>query len=719
MNIKKTIKKISAIATGAALLGATATGAVSADLGDFPAPVVQDGQFDGQLVIGSMGTGPGVARDMAGAASVAASLQSAAITPVSVSGGATVSNLDGGEVYDDEPLNSGLDADELTEKELAGFQDTSARVNSQDIDYEEVLSWDADALEFTTSLQGEEDFGANVFLTVDSDAIFYRLNFEDAMEETDFDDDDLEVSFLGRNIEIESIDVANNEITLTTSDEFFLEQGDTVEVDGNTIELVRVGESSVIVEVNGESEVINNDRSKRFSQSDNFEVEVDGIFYVEGASDNGATLTMGDDLTRTVDTDDPAELFGEPDDRQDAEWLWDIDLDETSGATGTNAYIGLKNNKDRVELNVREDRERPALAAEESFALPNNYVDFTFEGLEYPDLTEVLVTIEDSQRFFPDDDDAEGPFWSYEITTPGEDSLLEVDGNAAEAVYVVWDDSENENALWYFDGDDDVKADYANDDVTLEVRSEVVDVSLPTADLDTIDADSSNTSEHLVFNFPIESGTDDALAVIAEVGNDFFGEQDEDEAGDLKLTDASGTLANFGTTDYDLHTTYGVFIEEPESQFGSGSSFSFSVPEEQQKATLTVTTSNSQRTDAGQSSGAFQINPLPFGQVAVLDSDVSSSQIGSTPMIVVGGPWSNSVADTLLGEPSDEDIEEMFTPGEGKLMWFEDEMALLVAGYEPADTVAASNVLANYRDYDLSGDEVTVITQDLSTVQVN
>lgn len=720
MNIKKTIKKISAIATGAALIGATVTGAVSADLNEYPQPfVTEDGQFDGQIVIGSMGANPGQVVDVLTAIGLAAQLQADAVTPVSVAGGVTT--VEGGEVYDDEALNSNVPADTLDDKQLNGFQDSSASVDGNDIDYQELVDFDGNAFKFETSLLGDDEFEGNVYLTVQDNAVRYQVMFEDELQESYFTNDELEFTFLGRNIEVSNLDVANDEITLTTSDEFFLEQGDTVQVDGNTVELVRVGESSVIVEVNGQREVISDNSNKRFSESDNFQVEIDGIFYVEGSSDNGAVLEMGDDLTRTVGSGDPAELFGESDERNEAEWLWDIDLGSSGTTAPAGSYIGLVNNKQRVDVDVNADRERPALAVGESMSLPNNHVDFTFEGLEFDVETEVDVTIDDARRFYPDNEDATASKWTYVISTPGEQGLFDVGGNTADEAFVAVN-STGGTEVWYNDGDDDVLAGDETTTITLEVRREDVTITPPQNPLNGISAGSANTSDHLLFTFPIEDSSygggsgEEIVALIAETSNDFFGPNDDDDAGDLKITDDTGNLTPLGTQDYDLHTTYGVFIEEPESQFGSGSSFSMILPEEQQKATMTVTTSASQRTTASTGSEAYTVNPLPVGQIAVLDSDAPA--LGSTPMLVVGGPYSNSVADDLLGNPSDEDIEEMFTPGEGKLMWFEDDMALMVAGYDPEDTQAAGLVLANYRDYDLTGDEVTVITQDLSVTQV-
>jgi len=47
-----------------------------------------------------------------------------------------------------------------------------------------------------------------------------------------------------------------------------------------------------------------------------------------------------------------------------------------------------------------------------------------------------------------------------------------------------------------------------------------------------------------------------------------------------------------------------------------------------------------------------------------------------------------------------------------------DNVALLVNGYSAMDTRRAARVLANYGDYDLSGDEVVVTGTDFSNIVV-
>ncbi|MFH1590201.1 MAG: S-layer protein, partial [archaeon] len=52
MNVRKAIKKIVALGAGLTMIGATILGA-TADLGDYPAPFIQNGVYSGKIVVGA------------------------------------------------------------------------------------------------------------------------------------------------------------------------------------------------------------------------------------------------------------------------------------------------------------------------------------------------------------------------------------------------------------------------------------------------------------------------------------------------------------------------------------------------------------------------------------------------------------------------------------------------------------------------------------------
>lgn len=108
--------------------------------------------------------------------------------------------------------------------------------------------------------------------------------------------------------------------------------------------------------------------------------------------------------------------------------------------------------------------------------------------------------------------------------------------------------------------------------------------------------------------------------------------------------------------------------------------------------------------------GSFNVNPI--GSLGVLDTDTT---IGKTNQIIVGGPAVNRLAAEAVGVsyPS-YGLSSGLLEGEGeaviKLVEKGTKVALVVAGWEAADTQRATNVLANYGMYSskLSGMEVKV-----------
>ena len=51
MKVRKAIKKIAALGAGITMVGATILGAMAADLSAYPAPFVQNGQFNALIIV--------------------------------------------------------------------------------------------------------------------------------------------------------------------------------------------------------------------------------------------------------------------------------------------------------------------------------------------------------------------------------------------------------------------------------------------------------------------------------------------------------------------------------------------------------------------------------------------------------------------------------------------------------------------------------------------
>ncbi len=712
MDIRKTIKKMSALATGAAMLGATVMGAVAYDLGDYPHPYVdEDGAFSGYLVVGTNGNNAaGIAQDMLGVADIAASLQAAAKTPVSVSGGSVT--VEGGKDYDELELNTKWDSVTLTDSKLSGFKDTQADFNGEDVDYHDELTLGANASTFITS-RIEKDFGDEIYMTVTADSIKYKVKFDDHFDETTVGTgdgkDELEFYFLGKLLKVTNVATDGKSMTVEASSEHFLEQGDSLTIDGKKITLVRVGESSAIVEVDGQREIISKGDKETFDAAGDFEVKVKGIFFAEGASDNGASLELGKDLTESAKDGKSAELFGEPKDKDDAEWHWEINLNATS------QYVGLTNHIGRDDLNCDESDERCALKVGESIDLPNNYASMQFYALEEPEYATISVTVKDDGISVEDSDDKESDDVAgviFETNTGNDD--FRVGSADTSKVWVLYNGD-----IWYEDGDDEVNATAATS-FQIKIDDDYATVTPPASPTTDLSAGHLNDSADWSMVFTSNSVNVDSLHFFVDVDNDYFGAKDDEEADELKYspTAAYSGAKDIGTKDYDYVTDYGVIIKKPESQFGSGSNFEIMVPTNQQKATLLVTSKASVVAASSGNSGAYKLNKIQ-APIAILDSE-AESMVGDSNLIVVGGPYVNSVAAELMGNPTNEQIAKMFEPGKAKIKLWADKNAILVAGYSADDTTGAARVLARYddADYALSGDEVEVLVPSTGEMTV-
>ena len=209
MKLMKTVKKILALSTGAVMVGATVLSAGAANLNEYPAPWVQNGKFNGLIVVGdNPGTSPA---DVLGAIDIASSLQYAARVPVKVQVGATgtTSQLSvvGGEAWKVEDLevsergtgktetmsqiSSEIGVDELPTL----LADGTLQAGDDDYDYEQSLSFNAsqslgrDGVPSRTVVFGEsnnevndDEVGLFFYINSGDQIAEYSLSFDSAAE---------------------------------------------------------------------------------------------------------------------------------------------------------------------------------------------------------------------------------------------------------------------------------------------------------------------------------------------------------------------------------------------------------------------------------------------------------------------------------------------------------------------------------------------------------
>jgi hypothetical protein len=211
MRVRQTVKRLFAVATGAAMLGATAMGALAADLGDYPTMFVEDGTYNGFFVVGEN----------------AASVDNLAMTDIATSmmvpgssGGVSVS-VDGdawavgtssdwleiNESIGPSGTNTGI-VDYISDTELGALADGTFTNSKGSFDYEQKLHFDSSNAGGKAWFQENDDDVVGLYWKIaDGDQIAkYELDFTtDAESDIDASDsnslndfEDKSISFLGK-----------------------------------------------------------------------------------------------------------------------------------------------------------------------------------------------------------------------------------------------------------------------------------------------------------------------------------------------------------------------------------------------------------------------------------------------------------------------------------------------------------------------------------------
>ncbi len=694
MNVKKSAKKVFAIAAGLALVGTTVMGALAYDLSNYPAPFVENGMATGAIVVGANAA----TSDVLGAIDIAASLQAAAVTATPIASSSTVA-VEGGKDYDVDLANK-WPASELTLKEnkLAGFTDeTTIKVNGSDVDYFDELAISANATKVNRF--ESEDANGREYITVNKGDVVYKVYFKDDVTVADAKHT-AKFKMLGQDVEAYGFNFAAStpQFSIVSSKDHAMTEGDTQTVAGHTVTLKRVGSGSVIVDVDGQTKIMNKDDAETFEDADDFYVKVNSIFYVEGSTDNVANLKLGTDSVETAKNGKSAEFFGQPSKLQEADWSWLV------GNDSIGQYVGVKLNMDYSKLKITDaDKQRAPLFLGDELALPNNYAALNFNSLaaSYKDVTISLT----KDLYLSDDSDAH--LGDYNVIQFSADSDIFTIGSSdtAETVYAAYNESTGAYAgLWYENGDN---TDYVNSaSFGVKIDSESLTITPAT--------DVSNSSKYTT---TIVKGSDTlGFVVMNKTTEDkvfqYFGTKDDAEGIDLKYNGV-----NIGNDEYDYETAYGIKIANPNKQFDSGSSFVISIPSEQQYATVVVKSKGSV-VSAGSNGGmSYSVNPIALG-LGVLDTDAPA--LGSKPMIIVGGPVANTVAAEFMGNPTADVIAQTFEAGKALIKYDDAKKAMLVAGYDKQETLGASYVVADYKNpkYTFAGNEMSVVVTDLNNIEV-
>jgi len=770
--MRKMLKKIAAIAAGASMLGATLLGAAAADLSDYPAPFVTDGKFNAVLVIGAKAQ----PIDNIGVTNIATSLQYVSTT--AVSGSTEVSISEGVKIEktgDDlnyfETLNdiqaTPLDDSDLPTVLADGTYEDNEGDNENDVTYTQTLALLAGTGTLDFVQPKDMDAGAYLVFTEDDNVYNFTLEFDDVVEFDSADaTDDLGSTTLelqGQTYTITKAAVTGAALTkltmlagettrwLTQAEPFtVMQEGKSYTV---TVVDVSEDETKCGIDVDGQVMWIDVDQTKSFGALDigvtdavaiheeaqNKDICEVNIGATELVLENGQQVVVnGVEVDGSV-----VGITGDDDEWYGLNVVFGPDSDDvnlkpseayTDPVMGNFKFLfaGMTESMEKVEL-------KTSGSSDAALTFPNN----DGKEVEVPmflnetKIWDIQLGNDVDERLLMDGESyeastgVEGTMFFF-VTTGGETHILSIENvdetddkvDIKDLTYgTTYNDKDYTDGGWT----DVALGSLGTAELYLEevvagkvTYIEIGDNMLCTAD-NCVGTESLLTNNGMSINFTVsgvgnlttvsfrgnQDGDIDDVAVDVDLSYD---PDDEDinimtPAGvDLVDISEDNSDTKLGVTDKGTKYTYddenkdSLVIDHPDGDV-KGNVFVAPIAGE------AVTSST----------GSVVVNKIDVGSTK-FDSEVDS--VSAQNVIAVGGPCVNTVSADLLGNPAD--CTAGFEVGKAMVKLFAngDNVALLVAGFTGEDTRAASKVMANYEDYDLSGMEVEVTTATETVTKV-
>ena len=743
---------MAAIGTGAAMLGATLTGAMAADLADYPEPFVMDGVYDdaNAFVVGDQAS----AADTLGAVDIAANLQFESKT--AVSGESTSVSVEGGK-SESVPIGKGLSNTTffdttLEDDDVSNLFDGEITFQGTSYDTSEQLQMETktDPVIQSSLTSSDDDYTSNVYLEVTArDRIRFAYKFDESINlSKSSSTQPLEIDFLGDHLTITSIDSATK-FTAYVGEEHYLvvDEEVTVDVSGEdkTVSLQDVSSTSAVVVVDGVSEIITNGNTQTVN---GVEITVDDVFSRTERSESSANLIIGAESSESYQNGDA--YLGE--DKDDPNWVWNLAGLSTQGTAQT-----FRVENDFVYNDISDEPPEPGVCID----LPNAYVQICFDSLTVDDADYATYVFElDTSTDLNDaiaGNDSVASIYAHTSVDEGFEMVAYTEGSAASRNVTattrakeLWlftpsasnlfangsswnmstENMHNTSTKWvgvfYKDTSDSkvklfgevsmnndsteiARINYGNTkdtNLVLQTRAYVNGsgwTSTQTLNL-TLDVigDSTNDLEDERDDLQMHWGLGAVNGSIASLGDTVSSEEaDELEWGYANLT--------IGTKDEDHRTYYGVIIENPKGN-GASDQVELKIPQDQVMANIVV-----KGTSTTVSSGSTAFTPQQVTPTTKLASEVSSAS--DFNLIVLGGPCANDLVEELFDMTCE---GWAYDDGEAVLQLADngDNVALLVAGTQADDTRRAAKALASYADYDLSGEMVMVSGSSLTDINI-
>lgn len=233
MKVKKVIRKIAVLGIGATMMGATLLGATATDLGAYPAPFIQDGQFNGLMVVGD----DAAPADIIGVTDIAIALQFSSTTTktvstgtageVTVEGDAVKFERSGDVLEINETLGGAVETFDSADAEgLKSFTVSNSK-GTTDVNQYLRFKWGTGADENVDARvvydKDDQDRVGDFLLFPDGENAFrYELEFEESFE-TDIETDRTLQDLEDETLHMLGEDFAVSRATLSTSGKLTLE----------------------------------------------------------------------------------------------------------------------------------------------------------------------------------------------------------------------------------------------------------------------------------------------------------------------------------------------------------------------------------------------------------------------------------------------------------------------------------------------------------------
>ena len=739
---KMKFKKISAILSGVLVAGLTIGSAAAAS---YPAPFVDDGVADVAIVYG---TGAGVSSlDMVQAGNIQTSLGDYVEGETTVTGGETFTlekssdNFNFADELDD--VYSDLDDDEMDFLADGTYDDGDV-----DVDYEQSIDLPAKALTlFADNDYNDDEPTMGFHWTSGEEVISYTIDFDDGVNYTEMVD--TEMPLLGGDYYVLAASSSQIDV-LDSAEKTTISEGETITVGGKTVSITFISADGVKLSVDGESTEQLEAGEYEELDDETYVVVTEVLYSSKEGTVGTAEISLGSGKIELINGEE-IELNDE-----DVDGLY---ADFTADGSDLGAIkITWKSDK-----GIDGDLADTFLTEEDSISMPLfEAIQVVFGGMDYADDSEVIsfdngdtLTINMDNFDLPVAwyDDASAATFGEEnnelilatsvanYTTPAAnltggldledgDRFIVVDlgtdlGDVETLYYEVStvdnDSGDIEVVLDDLIGDDDITFDSleTQDEGSVTLQLVAMNDTGSTGDRAYINFTGSNTiyynkvvsDKGLVIDLPTDAayftnGTG-ATFTLTEADKD----EDLTEGRAFTLTVKNTTNDKLHVSDFNLSSSYAEetsddnYISYVPSDLASiittdesGDEYTFEIEYFGKEATAEVIVATGG--EVSSSAGAL-------GDVLVKDTEVST--VDDKNLVIVGGSCINSAAANVLGGAyCGAAFTEATGVGEGQFLikgvqdvYTDGKLALVVAGYDAADTVNAATYLTK-KDVDTS-----------------